>query len=196
MRAGLKPRSVPSTLTTISWFVSVMNERSALSSTRGSIASSSPSALAAVIATTAAAWWHVTTDVLAEGLHFDMTSAGPESIGYRAAMANLSDIAAMGATPRFLLVSLAIPKKLNQSYIYKVYEGLMKACRRHDTTLIGGDNSASRNSLFVNIILIGSTMRRRALFRHGAKVGDQIYVSGTLGDSHAGLRLLASQRTA
>ena len=96
---------------------------------------------AAVIATSAAAWWHVTTDVLAEGIHFDMTSAGPESIGYRAAMANLSDIAAMGATPRFLLVSLAIPKKLNQSYIYKVYEGLMKACRRHDTTLIGGDLS-------------------------------------------------------
>lgn len=151
---------------------------------------------AAVIANSAPSWWHVTTDLLAEGIHFDRKSAGPESIGYRAAMANLSDIAAMGAAPRFLLVSLAIPKNLNQSYICKLYGGLMKACRRHDTTLIGGDTSASRAGLFLNITLIGSTTGRRALFRHGAKVGDQIYVSGTLGDSLAGLRLLANPHTA
>ena len=65
---------------------------------------------AAVIATTAPAWWHLTTDLLAEGIHFDLKSAAPESVGYRAAMANLSDIAAMGAVPRYLLVALAIPK--------------------------------------------------------------------------------------
>ena len=151
---------------------------------------------AAVIATSTPSWWHVTTDVVAEGIHFDMQSAGPESIGYRAAMANLSDIAAMGAVPRFLLVSLAVPKNLNQSYIYKLYEGLMNACRRHDTTLIGGDTSASKAGLFISITLIGSTTGHRALFRHGAKVGDHLYVSGTLGDSLAGLRLLADKPTA
>lgn len=147
---------------------------------------------AAIVATSAPTWWHFTTDLLAEGIHFDMKSATADSVGYRAAMANLSDIAAMGAIPRFLLVSLAIPQNLNQAHIYDLYAGLMKACRRHDVTLIGGDTSASRAGLFLNITLIGTTTGRRALFRHGAKVGDRIYVSGTLGDSLAGLRLLTN----
>jgi thiamine-monophosphate kinase len=150
---------------------------------------------AAIVASSTSTWWHVTTDLLAEGIHFDIQSATPESIGYRAAMANLSDIAAMGAVPRFLLISLAIPKHLKQSHIYTLYAGLMKACRRHDVALIGGDTSASKAGLFLNITLMGTTTGRRALFRHGAKVGDQIYVSGTLGDSLAGLRLLANKPT-
>ena len=145
---------------------------------------------AAVVEPTSQTWWHVTTDLLAEGIHFNFKSAAPESIGYRAAMANLSDLAAMGATPRYLLVSLAIPKTLKPSHIFKIYSGLMKACRRDRVALIGGDTSASKTDLFLNITLIGTTPTRRALFRHGAQVGDLIYVTGTLGDSLAGLRLL------
>lgn len=145
---------------------------------------------AAVIETSAQTWWHLTTDLLAEGIHFDMQSATPESVGYRAAMANLSDIAAMGAVPRYLLISLAIPKTVKQSHIYELYTGLMKACRLYDVALIGGDISASKAGLFLSITLVGTTSRRRALFRHGAKVGDHLYVSGTLGDSLAGLKLL------
>ena len=150
---------------------------------------------AAVITTSAPTWWHLTTDLLAEGIHFDMTSATPESVGYRAAMANLSDIAAMGAVPRYLLISLAIPKTWTRSRLHQLYTGLMKAGRLYNVALIGGDTSASKAGLFLSITLVGTTSRRRALFRHGARVGDHIYVSGTLGDSLAGLQLLMSGTT-
>lgn len=145
---------------------------------------------AAVVEPTAETWWHVTTDLLAEGIHFDFKSASPQSIGYRAGMANLSDLAAMGAAPRYMLVSLAIPKTLKPSYIVNIYSGLMNACRRDRVALIGGDTSASETGLFLNITLIGTTPTQQALFRHGARIGDLIYVTGTLGDSLAGLRLL------
>jgi len=150
---------------------------------------------AAVVETSSPRWWHLTTDLLAEGIHFTLTSTAPESIGYRAAMANLSDLAAMGAVPRYLLISLAIPKKVSQPQVYGLYRGMMKACRLYGVALIGGDTSASKAGLFLSITLVGTTAKRRALFRHGAKVGDQIYVSGTLGDSLAGLRLLANSKT-
>ncbi|MDF0674619.1 MAG: thiamine-phosphate kinase [Nitrospira sp.] len=150
---------------------------------------------AAVIETSAQTWWHLTTDLLAEGIHFDLKSVPPESVGYRAAMANLSDIAAMGAVPRYLLISLAIPRTVKQSHIDKLYRGLMKACRLYDVALIGGDTSASKAGLFLSITLVGTTSGHRALFRHGAKVGDHIYVSGTLGDSLAGLKLLMNGTT-
>lgn len=145
---------------------------------------------AAVIETSAQDWWHLTTDLLAEGIHFDLKSISAESVGYRSAMANLSDIAAMGAVPRYLLISLAIPRTVKQSHIYQLYHGLVKACRPYNVALVGGDTSASKAGLFLSITLVGTTRGRRALFRHGAKVGDHIYVSGTLGDSLAGLKLL------
>jgi thiamine-monophosphate kinase len=150
---------------------------------------------AAVIEALSPVWWHLTTDLLAEGIHFDLKSAAPESIGYRAATANLSDLAAMGAVPRYLLISLAIPQQIRQPQVYDLYRGMMKACRIHGVALIGGDTSASKAGLFLSITLLGTTAQRRALFRHGAQVGDQIYVSGTLGDSLAGLRLLGHSTT-
>lgn len=148
---------------------------------------------AAVIAPPPGTWWHLTTDLLAEGIHFDLRSASLESVGYRAAMANLSDSAAMGAAPRFLLTSLAIPNTLQRTHINDLYSGLMKACGKHHVTLIGGDTSASNGGLFLSITLLGTTSGKRALFRHGANVGDGIYVTGTLGDSLAGLQLLRRQ---
>lgn len=105
-------------------------------------------------------------------------------------MANLSDLAAMGAAPRYLLISLAIPPSTPLKHIEGLYSGMMKACRRHDVSLIGGDTSASAGGLFLSITLLGDTPRGRALFRTGARVGDGIYVTGTLGDSLAGLELL------
>ncbi|MBH0188156.1 MAG: thiamine-phosphate kinase [Nitrospira sp.] len=149
---------------------------------------------AAVIAAPTSMWWHATTDLLAEGVHFDLRTASAESVGYRAAMANLSDIAAMGASPRYLLISLAVPRTFTQTQIFELYEGLMQACRLHDVALIGGDTSASQAGLFLSITLIGTTISGRALFRHNAHVEDGIYVTGTLGDSLAGLQLLAGGR--
>jgi thiamine-monophosphate kinase len=146
---------------------------------------------AAVIVGSTPTWWHITTDLLAEGIHFDLTTTSAESLGYRAAMANLSDIAAMGAVPRYVLTSLAVPRTFKPTQVYQLYAGLMKACRLHQVKLVGGDTSASKAGLFLSIVLIGTTVPKRALFRHGAHVGDCLYVTGTLGDSRAGLQLLA-----
>jgi len=146
---------------------------------------------AAVLASPTQGWWHVTTDLLAEGIHFDMRTASLESVGYRAAMVNLSDIAAMGAVPRYVLISLAMPSNFGTRQTIQLYTGLMKACRPRHVILIGGDTSASKAGLFVSLTILGTTKSRRALFRHGARVGDDIYVTGTLGDSLAGLQLLA-----
>ena len=146
---------------------------------------------AAVVSIPPGNWTVLTTDLLTEGIHFDRRTASPVSIGYRSAMANLSDVAAMGATPRFLLVSVAIPPAFSATDIHALYRGLMSACDRHEVCLIGGDTSASRQGLFLSITLLGTTPKGQALFRDGARAGDGIYVTGTLGDSLAGLQLLS-----
>lgn len=145
---------------------------------------------AAVVSIPTGDWAVLTTDLLTEGIHFDLRTASPMSVGYRAAMANLSDVAAMGATPRFLLVSIAIPPTLRAADIHALYRGLMSVCDRHEVRLIGGDTSASHRGLFLSITLLGTTARGHALLRKGARIGDGIYVTGTLGDSRAGLHLL------
>ncbi|MEQ1655660.1 MAG: thiamine-phosphate kinase [Nitrospira sp.] len=147
---------------------------------------------AAVVSIPAGDWAVLTTDLLTEGVHFDLRTASPASVGYRAAMANLSDVAAMGAVPRFLLVSIAIPSSLRTTDILALYEGLMTACRAYKVRLIGGDTSASQHGLFLSITLLGTTKRRKVLLRKGARIGDSLYVTGTLGDSLAGLQLLSN----
>ena len=139
--------------------------------------------------------WVVTTDLVTEGVHFDLTTATCEEIGYKAAVANLSDIAAMGAKPDYLLVSMASPTSRTAADIERLYRGIMRACRPYGVELIGGDTSASLQGLFVNIVLIGSVPAGRALTRDGAQAGHLIYVTGTLGDSLAGLNLLSGRRS-
>lgn len=136
----------------------------------------------------------LTTDLLAEGIHFDRRTAAFTDIGFRAATANLSDIAAMGGTPEYLLVALAIPRDAIGRQVRQLYDGMMAACRPHRVNLIGGDTSASRSGWFVNLMLVGSAAGGRLLFRSGAKEGDDLYVTGTLGDSRAGLKLLQRRR--
>ncbi|MDP3091326.1 MAG: thiamine-phosphate kinase [Nitrospira sp.] len=150
---------------------------------------------AAVVSIPAGDWAVLTTDLLTEGIHFDLRTTSPASVGYRAAMANLSDVAAMGATPRFLLVSIAIPPTLCAADILALYRGLMSASDQYHMHLIGGDTSASLQGLFLSIMVLGTTPEGRALFRKGARAGDGIYVTGTLGDSLAGLQLLTRCRT-
>lgn len=145
---------------------------------------------AAVIRPLAGRTLLLTTDLLAEGIHFDLASTALEDVGYKAAVANLSDIAAMGGTPQHMLVAVAIPPSRSSIEIEQLYRGLMRACRLHGVDLVGGDTSASRHGLFLSITLTGTVAAGRALTRDGARVGDLIYVTGTLGDSLAGLTLL------
>jgi thiamine-monophosphate kinase len=148
---------------------------------------------AAVVIPPARQWHLLTTDLLAEGVHFDLRTSGFADIGFRAATANLSDIAAMGGTPLYLLIGLAIPNNGRELQVNQLYRGMMAACRPHKVRLIGGDVSASSAGWFISITLVGSVPPHRALFRRGARVGDGIYVTGTLGDSLAGLELLQSR---
>jgi len=152
---------------------------------------------AAVIAATGRRRYLLTTDLLAEGVHFDCLTATFSDIGFRAATANLSDIAAMGGFPQHLLVSLAIPRAATSRQVKELYDGMMAACRPYRVGLIGGDTSASSGGWFISITLVGSAPSGRILFRSGARAGDDLYVTGTLGDSRAGLGLLqARNRTA
>ena len=136
----------------------------------------------------------ITTDLLVEQVHFDFTTATFEDVGYKAAVANLSDIAAMGGRPEYLVVAIAIPQSRTQGEIIELYRGMMLACRQFGVELVGGDTSASPHSLFLCITMTGSVRSDWALTRDGARVGDFVYVTGALGDSLAGLDLLTQTR--
>lgn len=148
----------------------------------------------AILKTSSTEWTLITTDLLAEGVHFDLATSSCENIGYRAAIANLSDIAAMGGTPRFMLVAIAIPSTCSATQIHQLYRGMMQASSSYQVCLVGGDTSASKHGLFLSITLTGVVRPKHALLRSGARVGDRLYVTGTLGDSRAGLDLLSARR--
>ncbi|HJT22231.1 MAG TPA: thiamine-phosphate kinase [Nitrospira sp.] len=150
---------------------------------------------AAVVVQSPQRWSLLTTDLLAESVHFDLNTATFMDVGFRAAAANLSDIAAMGGAPRYLLVALAIPRRGTDRQVHELYRGMMAACRPHGVRLIGGDLSASSSGWFIAITLLGSVPPHRALFRRGARAGDRLYVTGTLGDSLAGLKLLRQEKS-
>jgi thiamine-monophosphate kinase len=132
----------------------------------------------------------ISTDLLVEDIHFTRKTATLYDIGYKAAAANLSDIAAMGATPTAIFVAIALPPSFIEEDWHEFYRGLAVPCKRYKVQLLGGDTSASPTSLFIAITIMGQVAPGHFLTRHGAKNGDLIYVSGTLGDSAAGLAYL------
>lgn len=135
----------------------------------------------------------ISTDVFIEGVHFDLASQAPKDVGWRAGVANLSDVAAMGGSPLYLLVSMAVPVRIPPKNIRELYRGLKDACAPCHVELIGGDTSSSPSHMFLSLTIVGSVRANRALTRHGAEVGDHIYVTGTVGDSNAGLRILQTR---
>ena len=133
----------------------------------------------------------VTTDSLIEGVHFRRDWSDPYSIGWKAAAVNLSDIAAMGADPTFAFVSLALPLNETVEWLERLYDGLCDCLNRYGARLAGGDTNRAGEGLVINVTLLGAVPRGQALIRSGAKIGDVLLVTGTLGDSAAGLALLS-----
>lgn len=131
-----------------------------------------------------------TADLLAEGVHFNRDWSDPHTLGRKSLAVNLSDIAAMGGIPRYALLSLAVPEDLPLEFLDSFMTGFLDRARQFDVALIGGDTSASRGGLFVNVTLMGEQYPERIVTRGGAQVGDLICVSGTLGDSALGLEAL------
>ena len=132
----------------------------------------------------------VTTDVLIEGVHFDRAFCDPASIGHKALAVNLSDLAAMGAAPRAALLSLGLPGSLPFADLEVMLRALVELATLHKVTLIGGNVARSPGPLFLDVTLMGTVKRRRVLTRRGGRVGDALYVTGSLGAAAAGLAWL------
>lgn len=133
-----------------------------------------------------------TSDLLAEGVHFDLAWSDPFSLGRKSLSVNLSDIAAMGGTPRFALLALAIPKDLPVEFLDAFMSGFLQQAESFGVTLIGGDTSSSKGGLFITVTLFGEQHSDKIVSRSGAAAGDIICVSGTVGDASLGLELLRS----
>lgn len=136
----------------------------------------------------------VTTDLLLEGIHFDLTYVPLKHLGYKAIAVNLSDIYAMNGIPEQVTVSLGISAKFSVEQIEELYSGIYEACHRYGVDLVGGDTSASLNGLAISITCLGRADRDRIVYRSGAKVNDLICVSGNLGAAYMGLMLLEREK--
>jgi thiamine-monophosphate kinase len=130
----------------------------------------------------------LTTDCLVEGDHFRRDWFTPKQIGMKSIEINVSDVGAMGGTPRYSLVSLALPRNLDVSFVKEMYQGMWKSCDRYGVEIIGG-NMTHCEKIVISITLIGEVRKENLSLRSGAKPGDYIFVSGHLGNGRAGLRL-------
>lgn len=138
----------------------------------------------------------VSTDLLVEGIHFDLTYVPLKHLGYKAAVVNFSDLYAMNATPRQITVSLAISKRFTVEHIEELYAGLRLACEIYGVDLVGGDTTSSRQGLVISITCIGDAPKDNIVYRSGAKDTDLICVSGDLGAAYMGLQLLEREKVA
>lgn len=136
----------------------------------------------------------VTTDMFVEAVDFDPAYGSFRQIGYKALAANLSDVAAMGGRPFAFLVGLAVPGRTSVRAVDEIYHGMLSLARLHRVALIGGDTSASPKGMLITVAVLGEIEPGRAITRSGARAGDRIYVTGSLGDSRAGLEILKKRK--
>ncbi|WP_297061517.1 thiamine-phosphate kinase [uncultured Duncaniella sp.] len=138
----------------------------------------------------------VTTDLLLEGVHFDLTYVPLKHLGYKSAIVNFSDVYAMNGTPRQITVSLGISKRFTVEHIEELYSGIRLACEIYGVDLVGGDTTSSRQGLVISITCIGEAEPDKVVTRCGAKDTDLICVSGDLGAAYMGLQLLEREKAA
>ena len=137
----------------------------------------------------------ITTDLLMEGVHFDLTYIDLQHLGYKAAMVNISDIFAMNGTPRQMTVSLAISKRFSVEDIEQLYNGIQLACEKWNIDIVGGDTTSSYTGLAISITCIGEADKDDIVYRNGAHDTDLICVSGDLGAAYMGLQLLEREKS-
>lgn len=135
-----------------------------------------------------------TVDLLVEGIHFDLSFTSAFLLGRKVLAVNLSDLAAMGAKPLFALISLALPGHLKVEFVDEFISGFLEIAQENKVALIGGDTSSSIDRLFVSVTLLGEGAKEKLLCRQGAQVGDDLYVTGTLGDALEGLKILQKKK--
>lgn len=138
----------------------------------------------------------VSTDMLVEGVHFDLTYVPLKHLGYKAAVVNFSDLYAMNAKPKQITVSLALSKRFAVEHLEQLYNGIALACKNYGVDLVGGDTTTSRSGLIISITCIGEAEDNKITYRSGAKNTDLICVSGDLGAAYMGLQLLEREKLA
>jgi thiamine-monophosphate kinase len=136
----------------------------------------------------------VTTDLLLEGIHFDLTYTPLKHLGYKAAVVNFSDIYAMNGQPKQITVSLGVSKRFSVEDLEEIYAGIYLACEKYGVDLVGGDTSASLTGLTISITCIGEGEEGNIVYRNGAKANDLICVTGDLGSAYMGLQLLEREK--
>lgn len=136
----------------------------------------------------------ITTDILLEGIHFDLVYTPLKHLGYKAVMVNLSDICAMNAKPTQILISLGVSKRFSLEAVDELYEGILLACQKHNVDLVGGDTSSSMTGLTINITAIGEVEASKVCKRSGAQETDLICLSGDLGAAYLGFQLLEREK--
>ncbi len=136
----------------------------------------------------------VSTDLLVEGIHFDLTYAPLKHLGYKSVIVNISDIYAMNGTPQQITFSMAISNRFSVEALEQLYEGIHLACKHYKIDLVGGDTTSSPKGLYLSATAIGQTSPTQVVYRSGAQVGDLICVTGDLGSAYLGLQLLEREK--
>lgn len=136
----------------------------------------------------------ISTDLLIEGVHFDLTYCPLKHLGYKSALVNFSDIFAMNGYPYAITVSLAVSNRFSVEAIEELYEGIKIACEEHNVDLIGGDTTSSRTGLCISVTVLGMADKNKITYRNNAQVNDIVCVTGDLGAAYAGLQLLEREK--
>ena len=151
---------------------------------------------AAILAPTPGQDMVISTDLLIEGVHFDLTFCPLKHVGYKAVAVNVSDVAAMNGVPTQIVVGIAIGSRYSVEAIEELYEGMRVACENYHVDLVGGDTTASRGGLTISITVLGQVPQGRAVRRSGAKPNDLLCVTGDLGGAFLGLQVLEREKAA